>query len=57
MLRQVEGSENRFERDWDTLEEQGTLILLPMSALKDFRYASIYVTTLTEDHAHASVSM
>ncbi|KAH6865364.1 hypothetical protein BKA58DRAFT_220105 [Alternaria rosae] len=57
MLRQVEGSENGFERDWDTLGEQGNLILLPMSALKDFRYASIYVTTSTKDHAHASVSI
>jgi len=50
MLRQVNGSETRFERDWDTAGEQSTLIFLPASAVKDFHYASIYVTTSMEDH-------
>ena len=52
MLYQVEGSENRFERDWDTTGEQGTLILLHVDALKEFQHASIYVTTSREEHGH-----
>jgi len=50
MLRQDEGNESRFERDWDTSGEQVTLICLPLNTLKDFRYASIYVTTSMNDH-------
>ena len=56
-LRRVEGSENRFERDWDVLGERSTLALLPVSARHDFTYTSIYVTTSTEfDHVRASLS-
>jgi len=56
MLRQDEGNEYRYERDWDTSGEQGTLICLHLNTLKDFRYASIYVTTSMEDHWHAFAS-
>ena len=56
MLRQDEGNEYRFERDWDTSGEQGTLICLPLNTLKDFRYASIYVTTSMDDHWHTFAS-
>lgn len=57
MLRRVEGNEHIYERDWDVLGERSTLVLVPMSALKAFEYASIYVTTSTEfAHTHASAS-
>ena len=56
MLLQDEGNDYRFARDWDTSGEQGTLICLPLSALKDFRYASIYVTTSMDDHWHPYAS-
>jgi len=57
MLRQNQGSEYRFETDWDTEGEQSTLILLPTSTIKDFRYTSIYViTSIDDDHSDMSTS-
>ena len=57
MLRRVRGSEYRFETDWDTEGEQSTLVLLPKSAMKDFRYTSIYaITSSDDDHSDVSTS-